>query len=57
MSIKAMGAVDATADTPINATEEDVVLNAEEIGKVAKVIGATVIQHTTVGLTECVLVW
>ena len=41
--IKTMEALDTTADTPIIAAEEDEVRNAEEIGAVDKVVGATVI--------------
>ena len=38
-----MEAMDTTADTPIFAAEEDAALNAEEIGAVEEVVGATVI--------------
>ena len=41
--IKAMEAVDTTVGTPIIAAKEDAVLNAGEIGEVAKVVGATVV--------------
>ena len=43
MPINTIEAVDTTADTPIIAAEEDAVRNAEEIGKVDKMVGATVI--------------
>ena len=38
-----MDAVDTTEDKQIIADEEDVVRNADEIGKVDEVVGATVI--------------
>ena len=43
MPIKTMEAVNTTADTLIITAEEDVVSNTEEIVKVSKVVGETVI--------------
>ena len=43
MTINTMKSVDAMADTPIIADEDNVVRNAMEIGELADVVGSTVI--------------
>ena len=43
MAINTMKSVDAMADTPIIAAEDNVVRNAMEIGEMADVVGSTVI--------------
>ena len=43
MTIKTKKDLDTTADTPIIVAKEDAVRKKEEIRKVAKVVGATVI--------------